>query len=137
MAVLIDNQQKNHPIEIKKIQRKAQAILNALGCPDDELSIVLVDDRVIAELNEHHLNHQGSTNVISFSMREGKFGDINPHIIGDVVISLAGLSFTERFDQLLVHGILHLFGYDHIQSRVKAREMEAKSEEILEILRTE
>jgi probable rRNA maturation factor len=143
MAILIDNRQKNHPIEIQNVQKTAQVILNALDCPDGELSVVIVDDAQIAELNQTYLNHQGPTNVISFPMREGDYGDINPGLIGDVVISMdtcvteaadAAITAQERFNQLLVHGILHLFGYDHIHSRVQADAMEAKSEELLQLI---
>jgi probable rRNA maturation factor len=125
------------------IREKARAILNALDCPDGELSIVIVDDPHMAEMNQRYLQHSGPTNVISFAMREGDFGDINPQVIGDVVISAdtcareavqAGISTQERFDQLLIHGILHLFGYDHVHSEVEARAMEAKSDELMELV---
>lgn len=104
---------------------------------------MVVDDNRIAAINESYLNHQGPTNVISFSMREGEHGNINPHIIGDVIISMdtcareahqAALSVDERFSQLLVHGILHLFGYDHTQSKAGAREMAAKSDALMAAL---
>jgi probable rRNA maturation factor len=144
MAILIDNQQSSHPIEKQQIQRKTRAVLNALGSPDDELSIVLVDDNEIARLNEQHLGHQGPTNVISFSMREGEFGDVNPQLIGDVVISMdtcareaamGDISISERLDALLVHGILHLFGYDHTRTEAQARQMDARSRELIELLK--
>jgi probable rRNA maturation factor len=77
-------------------------------------------------------------------MREGAFPDITPQLLGDVVISVdtaqregeeSGLGFAERFDQLLVHGILHLFGYDHVHDAGQARRMEEKSAELLNRLR--
>ena len=114
-----------------------------MGSPDDVLSVVLVDDPSIADINERYLNHQGPTNVISFSMREGEFGDINPHVIGDVVISMdtcvreaqqGGISSEQRFYELLIHGILHLFGYDHLESEGEARIMDDKSRELMEML---
>ena len=143
MAILIDNQQENLPIEIPKIEAKALAILNALDCPEGELSILIVDDHRIAEMNQAYLNHAGPTNVISFAMQEGEFGDINPHLLGDVIISAdtcareaqqADMSVEIRFDQLLIHGILHIFGYDHIHSEAEAEIMEAKSEELMSLL---
>lgn len=143
MAVLIDNQQQNHPVKIPAVQKKAQAILSALGSPDGELSVLIVDDHRIARLNETYLQHQGPTNVISFPMREGDHGDINPDLIGDVVISMdtcareadmGGISAEQRFYQLLVHGILHLFGYDHIHSADEEAVMEAKSKELLALI---
>ena len=143
MDILIDNQQTNRPIKVKAIQKKARAILSALDCPDGELSIVLVDDVRIADLNETYLQHTGPTNVISFPMREGDFSEINPQLLGDVVISVdtcareaeeAGIAMEMRLDQLLVHGILHLLGYDHVHSESEARVMEKKSTELLVLL---
>ena len=143
MEIQIDNQQKNQPLETARIHRKARAILNALDCPDGELSIVIVDDSRMAALNQAYLQHSGPTNVISFSMQEGEFGDINPQLIGDIVISAdtcareaqeAAISIESRFDQLLVHGILHLFGYDHVHSETEAEAMETKSDELLALL---
>ena len=125
------------------IRKKARAILNALGCPDGELSIVIVDDDRIAALNQTYLQHAGPTNVISFPMREGDFSQINPQVLGDVVISAdtcareaeeAGIPTQDRFDQLMVHGILHLFGYDHVQSEAEARIMETRTNEMLALL---
>lgn len=124
---------------------KAQAVLNALDCPEGELSILIVDDTRISEMNERYLNHSGPTNVISFAMQEGEFGEINPHLLGDVIISAdtcakeaqgAGISMESRFDQLLIHGILHIFGYDHIHSEVEAEIMEAKSDELVALIET-
>jgi len=116
-----------------------------LDCPDGELSIVIVDDARIADLNQTYLQHSGPTNVISFPMREGDFSEINPHVLGDVVISAdtcareaeeAGIATEARLDQLLIHGILHLFGYDHVHSESDARTMEAKSDDLLALLKT-
>ncbi len=125
------------------VQKKAQAILNALACPDGELSVLVVDDPRIAELNETYLNHQGPTNVISFPMREGDAADLNPELLGDVVISMdtcareaetGGITTERRFYELLVHGILHLFGYDHVHSEAEAEIMETKSRELLALI---
>jgi probable rRNA maturation factor len=115
-----------------------------LGSPDSELSIVIVDDEEIAALNQEYLNHQGPTNVISFPMQEGDFSGVNPGLLGDVVISIdtaeregrdAGIAVAERFDELLIHGILHLFGYDHVGDEEEARVMEEKSLSLLTMLR--
>ncbi len=114
-----------------------------MDCPDGELSILIVDDPRIGELNQTYLNHTGPTNVISFAMQEGEHGGINPQLLGDVVISMdtcareaegAGMSTESRFDQLLIHGILHIFGYDHIHSDEEERMMDIKSEELLKIV---
>jgi len=120
----------------EEISRITQAILNDLGCPEGELSILIVDDPQIAVINKEYLNREGPTNVIAFPMREGEFSDITPELLGDVVISadtarkegeLSGASMEERFTELLIHGILHLFGYDHETTQEEADRMEKKS----------
>mgnify|MGYP001138459399 FL=1 len=92
-----------------------------------------------------YLNRQGATNVIAFPMTEGEFGDINPDLLGDVVISMdtaareaeaIEMTFENRFKELLIHGILHLFGYDHETDEADAREMEDKSEALLEMIQS-
>ena len=143
MEVLINNRQNRHVISPKKIQQTVQVILSALDFPDGEISILLVDDPQIAILNQKYLDRRGPTNVIAFAMREGEFAHLTPHLLGDVVISMdtaireaqdAGLNQTRRFNELLVHGILHLFGYDHEKSEKEARRMEEKSRELLEMI---
>jgi len=127
------------------LQKTATRILNALDCPEGELSILIVDDSRIAELNRQYLNRMGPTNVIAFPMREGEFSQISPGLLGDVVISidtaekeaeLGGVSTEARFVELLVHGILHLLGYDHETDEAEALLMEEKSQEILRIIQS-
>ena len=141
MGILIENRQDKYEIKKNNLKEKAQAILDALGSPDGELSILFLDDPQIAVLNKNYLQREGPTNVIAFPMREGAFAEINPDLLGDIVISLetaekeglaAGMSMKDRLWELMIHGILHLFGYDHETSETEARRMEAKSRELLE-----
>jgi len=76
-------------------------------------------------------------------MREGEFADLSPHLLGDVVISMdtaakeaqiAATSMARRFNELLVHGVLHLMGFDHETNEEEALLMEKKSREILALL---
>jgi probable rRNA maturation factor len=76
-------------------------------------------------------------------MREGEFSHLSPQLLGDVVISTDtadkeaqnfGMSMEQRFKELLVHGILHLFGYDHETSEQDARQMEKRSQELLKLI---
>ena len=124
-------------------REKAQIVLNALGSPDAELSLVIVDDDEIATLNRQYLNRQGPTNVIAFPMQEGEFSGVSPGLLGDVVISadtarrealMGDMPARRRFDELMVHGILHLLGYDHENDEEQARAMEAKSAELMALL---
>ena len=121
----------------------AQAILNALDCPDGELSILIEDDKGIAGLNREYLHRKGPTNVIAFPMRDGNSHVMNPDILGDVVISIetaeregedAGTGMKRRFAELLIHGILHLFGFDHENNEREATKMYRKARELLKIV---
>jgi len=132
-------------IDLRKIRRKAQRILEILGITEKELSILLTDDPTIAELNHRYLQRARPTNVIAFPMQEGPYSKVNPSMLGDVVISvetaqrqatLAGLSVGRVLEMLLVHGVLHLVGYDHEESEEEARRMEEKEAEILQALKT-
>jgi len=128
----------------EKIRQKAQAILNGLDSPESELSVLIVNDQLIAELNSAYLHREGPTNVIAFPMQEGEFTGINPNLLGDVVISIdtaekegkmVGIRTEERVDELLVHGILHLFGYDHEGNEDEAQIMEGKTRMLMEIIK--
>ncbi len=118
-----------------------------MGCPEGELSILVVDDAQIRTLNRDYLKRDRPTNVISFAMQEGEGAGIQPDVLGDVVISAdtasrdaeeAGLSFESELHFLLLHGILHLLGYDHERgSQEEARQMEAKEREIFAMVQSE
>lgn len=138
MELLINNRQKRiDPSEIRKISRQ---ILNSWETPEGEVSLLFVEDREIAKYNRHYLGRKGPTNVLAFPMKEGLYGEVNPLLLGDVVISTetagreaweAGISLAERVRFLLVHGLLHLLGFDHERSEPEARRMEAKTDEII------
>ncbi len=114
-----------------------------MGSPEAELSVVVTDDAGITELNRNYLQREGPTNVIAFPMQEGEFSDVSPFLLGDVVISAdtarqeaedAGIDEWDRIIQLLVHGILHLFGYDHENDPEEEARMNAKASAILQKL---
>ena len=118
-----------------------------MGLPDSELSVVVVGDRSIRRLNRDYLGRDKPTNVISFAMQEGDFPSLNPQLLGDVAISAetafreaeeGGIGFDSRITFLLLHGILHLAGYDHERSgEEEARRMEAKEKELFALLERE
>ncbi len=142
LNILIDNQnEKKIPTDI--ILQKTKQILNALGFDAHELSIVITDDDRIQALNSQYRGIDSPTNVLAFPMQEGEFSDISPGLLGDLVISCdtaereaddVGITLTERLSQLLIHGTLHLVGFDHETGKSDAREMEEKSLELLRII---
>jgi len=132
---------------MEKLRKVAQKILNVLGCPDSEVSILIVDDARIQELNRDYLQRDKPTNVISFSMLEGDEASLHPQLLGDVVISAdtaardaseAESPFESELYFLLLHGILHLLGYDHERGTPEDAEfMEAKEQEIFSVIERE
>lgn len=115
-----------------------------MDCEKAELSILIVDDAEMALYNRQYRSREGSTNVIAFPMQEGEFAHVTPYLLGDVVISLdtasreaeeMGIGMDLRVDELLVHGVLHLVGYDHEKSEAEARRMEEKSEALIPLIR--
>ena len=114
-----------------------------MGYTESELSILITDNAGIADLNREYRQIARATDVLSFPMLEGEFGDISPEMIGDVVISAetademsqqSGAPLDLIMDLLLVHGILHLIGYDHESGRDEALEMRERTEELLSML---
>lgn len=114
-----------------------------MGYPEAELSVLLVDDSEIERLNTLYLNRPRPTNVISFPQNEGQDSYLNPELLGDVVISVqtaareadqAGQGLDWALDRLLVHGILHLVGFDHESPQADAAAMEAKERELMGLL---
>jgi len=115
-----------------------------LGYPDAELSILIVDNVGIQDINREYLDRDRPTNVISFAMQEGEGAGLSPLVLGDVVISAeraasdaaeANIAFEHELWFLLLHGILHLVGYDHERgTKEQAAQMEAKEAEIFTLL---
>ncbi len=101
--------------------------------PQAELSIVLVDEETMTNYHEKYMDLEGPTDVMSFpmdEMREPKEGEEPPEgVLGDIVIcpqftarqaAENGRSPSEENEYLLIHGLLHLLGYDHAEPDEKA-----------------
>jgi probable rRNA maturation factor len=139
MAVLVSGTASAKGIERRALARKAKIVLAAIELADFELSIALVGDEEMRRLNRDWRGKDRPTDVLSFSLREGEHGGVAASL-GDVVISLetAARQARERratiareVDRLLVHGILHLAGYDHELSAREERRMKRKEREML------
>lgn len=117
-----------------------KTVARRLECEDTEISLVFTDDAGIKKLNQTYLGKNKPTNVLSFSLRENDYGDINPQMLGDIVISVetakkdaarGGLTFAQEIDFLLIHGLLHLLGYNHENTTTTAtRKMRQKEKEL-------
>jgi len=145
MQIQVRNTQKRHHTPVREIRKAAEKILNALGCPEDTgLSISITGDRGIRIINRQWLGKDRPTNVISFSLQEGEQIYMEGNMLGDVVISAdtaarealeSGITSWERVVFLLMHGILHLCGYDHERSgETEARKMSRKEKDLYSVL---
>jgi pyridoxine 5-phosphate synthase len=121
----------------------AESLLVLKGMPDAELSILLVDDIQIEELNRTWRQKSGPTNVLAFSLTEGEDSAMGLNLLGDIVISVEtaareakkeGISLHSRLQILLVHGFVHLTGYDHEKSEFEAERMHNREKELLQEL---
>ncbi|MEA3544115.1 MAG: rRNA maturation RNase YbeY [Thermodesulfobacteriota bacterium] len=144
MRIQIENCQRQHKILKRPLRKIARRILSVSGYPDAELSILILDNAGIQKINRDYLQRDRPTNVISFAMQEGEGAGLSPLVLGDVVISAeraaadaaeAGIPFEHELWFLLVHGVLHLLGYDHERGTVcEAERMEARESEIFGLL---
>ncbi len=148
MPVLITSQTATPPssISLQQLRQRAERLLSLCGREQSELSILLVDDPGMAQLNEQYRNKVGPTNVLAFAMQEGGGEHLPPELLGDVIISLdtAGREATtdrvtlhQRVTILLIHGLLHLLGFDHERSHGEARAMAEREKQLLDQLLTE
>ena len=117
--------------------------MRSIGLPEAELSILFIGDRAMRTLNRRYRGKDETTDVLSFSLREGQFPLIQPDMLGDIVISLPvaarharreGHTINREIDRLLVHGLVHLLGYDHERSPREARRMLRKEHELMKRL---
>ena len=121
-------------------------VLKDLGCDDKELSILFTDDAHIAILNKNYLGREGPTNVLAFPMSADLPDDIDTGMLGDVVISVdtaireseeTGEEPAETVYRLLIHGVLHLFNYDHERSPEDEIIMQREEKRLLNRIRKE
>jgi len=117
-----------------------------LGFHEGELSILLTDDDHISDLNRRYLGKEGPTNVLAFPMRGEASPEPHTGILGDVVVSVdtaleesrkSGEPLNRTVHRLLVHGILHLLGYDHDRSPQEGRRMRRKEDRLLGLMEGE
>jgi len=121
-------------LDRRRLRSRAVALLRELGHARSELSLSLVDDATIAELNHQWRGREGPTDVLSFSLLEGEHSEHRGRLLGEVVIGVDAAArqahrgrrpLDAELLRLLVHGVLHLLGHDH-QEAGEARRMRAE-----------
>jgi probable rRNA maturation factor len=126
--IAVSNQQLRHPVDKTQLTEAATAVLQESSFSSAAISLAVVDDETIRELNRRHLEHDWPTDVLSFVLEDD--GD---HLEGEVILSADTaataadeLDHSPAEEQLLyvIHGMLHLVGYDD-KADENAQEMRA------------
>ncbi|MFC1624097.1 rRNA maturation RNase YbeY [Candidatus Omnitrophota bacterium] len=142
MRIDIMNLQNKVRISKKGVEKYVKSILKAMGESDAELSLLFVTDLYIKRLNWKYRRVNSKTDVLAFSMREGDDIPKDSPILGDVVVSTETAKreaikrsrpVQKEIYLYLVHGILHLLGYDDKKPNDR-RKMKLKEEKLLEVL---
>jgi probable rRNA maturation factor len=119
-------------------------VLREVGHSTSELSIAITPDDEIAALNSEHRGKRSATDVLSFSLLEGEHSDHRGKLLGDVVIGIesaarqaraAHRGLEEEVAKLLIHGILHLLGWNHEES-AEAKLMRAEERRLWRAIRS-
>lgn len=146
--ITIDNHQED-PINIAHIKKNAQLILNHLGYEDFDLGIMICDSQTMHDYNKKYRGKDKPTDVLSFptypNLVAGERIEVESDEekdLGDIILCPAYIradlerweqDFETRMRVLLVHGICHLLGYDHIDDADYAV-MQEKENELLAVI---
>jgi rRNA maturation RNase YbeY len=142
-VVVVGMRGRRAPTLATHLGRSARRLLEALRMPDAELSILLVSDGEMRKLNRDYRGKDRPTDVLAFAQREGA-GGAPAGLLGDVVVSVdtarrqaaeRRATLSREAERLLVHGVLHLLGYDHERSAVEARRMQRRERALARRLR--
>ncbi len=132
-----------HLIKERRFIHLADRLLKECGVSDHALSVLLVHDAEIAQINRQYRNKNQPTNVLSFPFGDGadaSLASLPIKELGDIIISvdtahreaiLYRQPFKDRMSWLLIHGLLHLLGYDHERSASEEKKMLAREQELL------
>lgn len=142
MRIDIRNLQDKIKIDKRGIRKCAESVLKAMGEEEAELSLLFVNGPHIRRLNWKYRKMDSETDVLAFSMREGSGLSKDSPVLGDVVISTEAakreavrrrLPIQKEINLYLIHGILHLLGYDD-RSASDKKKMRQKQRELLEVV---
>ncbi|MEX2494059.1 MAG: rRNA maturation RNase YbeY [Nitrospirales bacterium] len=141
MAIWFHTHLRRISVHAKTLQRVTQSILEQAGRPTDQLSLSLVGKTRMRSLNRKYRGRDYPTDVLAFPMESP--GEPTVAFLGDIVICLPiAIGQASRFDntpdqevlRLLIHGTLHLLGYDHEQSPREATRMQRKERALIKKL---
>ncbi len=129
------NRQRKVPVDLETWQLFTSRALKATPAGAANVTVAFVSDRQMRELNRQWRGKTGTTDVLSFPAGEDEFANPDGSNLGDVVISVEqaarqsrehGLTLDEEIAQLILHGLLHLCGYDHGTDKGEMNRLELK-----------
>jgi probable rRNA maturation factor len=116
----IINRQKKHKINKERLEILLRKLVDRYQLDDPEITLVLVNNKTIKELNQKYLKKNAPTDVLSFSI--GEKGSDGRYYLGDIIVSVQKASdqalqekidLAQELEGLTIHGFLHLLGYEH------------------------
>jgi probable rRNA maturation factor len=122
MMIEIVNRQRRRAVDSERWRKFGEKALRAIGVEGEGATLAFVSDRAIRDLNRRFRGRNAATDVLSFPNERDVFEQPSEVNLGDVLISVEraeaqasehGLDFEEELAQLILHGLLHLCGYDH------------------------
>jgi probable rRNA maturation factor len=135
-VIYFRNATRGSRVDTRALKKTARALLEAVGEGDAAISLSLVNDREIRELNRKHRGKDAATDVLSFPLYETDAAGSVPRddsagerLLGDVVISVEtarrqadayDAPIQTEVNRLLIHGILHVLGHDHMERDERA-----------------
>ena len=129
------NRQRKVLIDCERWQAFVEKAWRVIPTNAEGVTIAFVSDRAMRELNRLWRHKQGTTDVLSFSVEQDEFENAEGSSMGDVVISLEqaarqakdnGLSLDQEVAQLILHGLIHLCGYDHATDKGEMNRLELR-----------
>ncbi|MCD6385675.1 rRNA maturation RNase YbeY [Candidatus Sumerlaeota bacterium] len=146
MNIDVRNKSKTKSITSYRLKKICNTTLRTLveveKLENPEISVLFVDDAAMRSLNFKYRNVDDTTDVLAFPMRDGRFPNVGPNVLGDIVISIPTAkrqseenehSLEKELVILLIHGFLHLLGYDDTTEKLR-KKMQTREKELLTIL---
>jgi probable rRNA maturation factor len=134
-VIEVINRQRKMPVDQDRWERFTKRALSAVPSNASAVTVAFVSDRHMRELNRQWRGKKGTTDVLSFPAGRDQFDNPNGAALGDVVISVEqaarqakenGLTFDDEIAQLILHGLLHLCGFDHETDKGEMNRLELK-----------
>jgi probable rRNA maturation factor len=135
MMIEVVNRQRKLPVDCERWRAFAAKAIRVLPTEAPGVTIAFVSDRAMKELNRLWRHKRGTTDVLSFPSDQNEFEKVEGSSLGDVVVSLEqaarqakenDLSLDGEIAQLILHGLIHLCGYDHSNDNGEMDQLEMR-----------